>query len=68
MYKVAHRINDLESLKKIPKNYGIELDIRYHKNELILHHEPFNHQQIPYPESFEKLLKECDRVKNFILN
>lgn len=31
---------DLDSL---PKSHGIEIDVRYHNNALILHHDPFNH-------------------------
>lgn len=41
MLFVAHRINTIEELKKIPKEYGIEIDIRDEKHDLILVHDPF---------------------------
>ena len=36
-----HRVNDIESLKKIPQNCGIEIDLRYKGSDIILHHDPF---------------------------
>ena len=41
MIFVAHRINTIEELKKIDKEYGIEIDIRDYGNKLILKHDPF---------------------------
>lgn len=41
MLKIAHRINTIEQLKKVPKNQGIELDLRYEDKNIILQHEPF---------------------------
>lgn len=38
---ICHRINKLEELKNINSNFGIELDIRDHNNDLILSHDPF---------------------------
>tara|TARA_B100000029_G_scaffold510259_1_gene601318 strand:+ start:1232 stop:1813 length:582 start_codon:yes stop_codon:yes gene_type:complete len=38
---IVHRINNLDELKKIPKNYGTEIDIRSNGSSLILNHEPF---------------------------
>ncbi len=38
---IVHRINSLNELKKIPKNYGTEIDIRSNGSTLILNHEPF---------------------------
>jgi len=38
---VIHRVNDSETLEKIPREYGIELDVRDYGKELVLGHEPF---------------------------
>ena len=43
MIIINHRINSLTELAVVPKSQGIELDVRYHNDELILHHDPFNH-------------------------
>lgn len=37
----VHRINDIESLKKTPKKYGVEIDLRYKDSDIILNHDPF---------------------------
>ena len=36
---VVHRVNTTEKLKNIPKELGIEIDIRYRNNSLVLDHE-----------------------------
>lgn len=41
MLFISHRINTIEELKQIPSEYGIEIDIRDEKNDLILVHDPF---------------------------
>lgn len=41
MIKIIHRVNKIEELKKIPKEFGVEVDIRSLNNKLILNHEPF---------------------------
>lgn len=41
MIKIKHRINTIEELKQVPQEYGVELDIRYEADRLILHHDPF---------------------------
>ena len=41
MLKIQHRVNTIEQLVDTPKNYGVEVDIRYEKNDLILHHDPY---------------------------
>ncbi len=38
---IAHRINTSEELKKLPNEFGVELDLRDEGNELILQHDPF---------------------------
>ncbi|MFA5142297.1 MAG: hypothetical protein WC471_04985 [Candidatus Woesearchaeota archaeon] len=41
MLKIIHRINKISELKKVPLQYGVEVDIRTYNNQLILNHEPF---------------------------
>lgn len=41
MHLIAHRINTIKQLKKINSDYGIEIDIRDNKNNLIVVHDPF---------------------------
>lgn len=41
MIIIIHRINTIAGLKKIPFNYGVEIDVRAFGNKLILNHEPF---------------------------
>lgn len=38
---IKHRINSIEDLDNVSKQYGIEIDIRIYNNEIILNHEPF---------------------------
>jgi hypothetical protein len=38
---IAHRINTIEGLKSIPKNFGIEVDIRSSGQDLIISHDPY---------------------------
>lgn len=52
MEYIAHRINTIEELKKIPKEYGVELDLRDFADRLILQHDPFKDG-----EDFEEYLK-----------
>lgn len=52
MEYIAHRINTIEELKKIPFEYGIELDLRDYGDRLILQHDPFKDG-----EDFEEYLK-----------
>lgn len=49
---IAHRINTIEELKKIPTEFGVELDIRDYGDTLLLQHDPFK-----TGESFEEFLK-----------
>lgn len=52
MQYIAHRINTIEELKQIPKEYGVELDLRDYGERLILQHDPFKDG-----EDFEEYLK-----------
>lgn len=55
MEYIAHRINTIDQLKKIPKEYGVELDLRDCNDRLILQHDPFREG-----EDFEDYLKYYD--------
>ena len=39
---IIHRVNTIEELKRIPKEYGCEIDIRTDGSKLILNHDPFS--------------------------
>ena len=41
MQIVAHRINTVERLRRLPTQWGVELDLRADGSELILNHDPF---------------------------
>jgi hypothetical protein len=49
---IAHRINTIAELKQVPKEYGVELDLRDYADRLILQHDPFVDG-----EDFEEYLK-----------
>jgi hypothetical protein len=52
MLKIIHRINRIEELKRIPREYGVEIDVRNMGRKLILNHEPYE-----TGESFEEFCK-----------
>lgn len=41
MQIIAHRINTSKELLRIPKDWGVEIDLRAAGSELILNHDPF---------------------------
>ena len=41
MIKILHRVNTKKELLETNKAYGVEVDIRSHKEKLIIHHDPF---------------------------
>ena len=53
---IIHRINKILDLKRIPTQYGTEIDIRSHGSNLILNHDPFLNG--------EKLVDYLDEYKN----
>ena len=59
---MSHRINTIKKLKKTPKFYGIEIDVRDYKKKIILSHDPFRPG-----ESFYEFIKKYDH-KFLILN
>lgn len=62
MLKIHHRINTILVLKSLKEAAATEIDLRYHKNEIILHHDPFFEG-----EKFEDFLKEFN-MSFLILN
>ena len=56
MELIIHRVNKINSLKNIPFNYGVEIDIRSYKSNLILNHEPY--------ENGDKLSDYLDEYKH----
>ena len=56
MELVIHRVNIIKELKKIPKEYGCEIDIRTDGSKLILNHDPF--------EKGDSLIDYLDEYKN----
>ena len=57
MLIICHRINKIEELKKIPREYGVEIDIRGYGNKLLLNHDPIDN-----PENYDELE---EYLKNF---
>ena len=55
MELIIHRVNNFSKLVSIPKKYGIEIDVRDYKNQLILSHNPFKKG-----ENLERFLKKYE--------
>lgn len=62
MLLIKHRINTIKELKNLEEPLNLELDLRYHKNNIILHHDPFNQGEL-----FENFLKTT-KIDFIILN
>jgi len=52
MHKILHRINTKKELLKVPRDLGVEVDIRTKGERIIMHHDPFQDG-----EDFEDWLK-----------
>lgn len=52
MKLISHRINTIEQLCRVPKEYGVEVDIRSCGGDLVIHHDPF-----VMGENFEEWIK-----------
>lgn len=50
---IAHRVNTIDELRKLPVEYGVEIDLRDQGDRLILQHDPFKDG-----EDFESYLAE----------
>lgn len=67
MQFISHRINSALKLPEINPACGAEIDIRYHEDELILHHDPFGHHHHPI-ETLEHFLSHFQLKGPLILN
>ncbi len=65
---IKHRINLKEDLASLSKEYGAEIDIRYHNDELVLHHDPFNHHEDRSLLTLEEFLSNWRNNKTLIFN
>lgn len=52
MYLINHRVNNSAELNKLTRSFGVEVDLRYKNQEIILHHDPFKNGEL-----FEEFLK-----------
>lgn len=59
---IAHRVNSLAELRKLPTRFGVEVDLRDTGDRLIMEHDPFSDG-----EDFEEYAKEY-RHGTMILN
>ena len=42
MQTIIHRVNTVHGLGEIPREFGVELDIRDHDGRLVINHEPYS--------------------------
>ena len=40
MELIAHRLNKIKELRKLPKKYGVEIDLRSNGSKIVLNHDP----------------------------
>ena len=55
MLFIAHRINTAAELKNIPRNFGVEIDLRDFGDKIVLQHDPYVKIEA---EDFEKWLDD----------
>ena len=65
MKVICHRINSYKELKNINVEHGAEVDVRYHENEIVLHHYPFHGSNA---EKFSVFLSEYKLKGTLIIN
>ena len=65
MEYIIHRVNNFDKLSKVNKDYGVEVDVIYEKNQLLLKHSPFDTSSGLV--SLEDFLKVYDN-KRIIIN
>ncbi len=74
MLYIQHRINTIAQLQSVPKEYGIEIDLRAEGDELILHHDAFvegeNFREFlkHYQHAFIILNVKCEGLEERILS
>ena len=62
---ICHRINSHKELKNINVEHGVEVDVRYHENEVVLNHDPFHGSNA---EKFSLFLSEYKLKGTLIIN
>lgn len=62
MLIIKHRVNTIQELEATPTTFGVEVDVRYEGDRLILHHDPF-----VKGEDFEQYLSKY-KHKLLVLN
>lgn len=67
MLIIHHRINNIKDLESSDSSDGAEIDVRYHCNDLILHHDPYEHHN-SQPTLLESFLKAWKLDGPLILN
>jgi len=67
MQIIRHRINTLKQLSELELTDGAEIDVRYHLDKLILHHDPFQHDS-NNPLMLESFLSSWNCNGPLILN
>lgn len=71
---IAHRINTIQQLNELPRNYGVEIDIRDKNKDLILQHDPFTdgvnfHEYLAnYKHDFIILNIKSERIEYKVLD
>ena len=65
MQIIIHRVNTLEKLRRIPHDFGVEIDLRAYGSKIYLSHDPIDESSNYL--SFEKFLKNYDN-KTLVLN
>lgn len=55
MITIIHRVNKIDQLIRVNKTYGVEVDVRCYKNNLVLNHDPYGNG-----ENLDEYLKNYD--------
>jgi len=50
MLYIAHRINTIEELNSIPLEWGVEIDLRDHNDDIVLQHDPYISNTIKFED------------------
>lgn len=67
MQFINHRVNTLTHLASVPSTNGVEIDVRYHMDDLILHHDPYSHHRSS-PIKLKEYLRGWAHTGPLILN
>jgi hypothetical protein len=59
---ILHRVNNIDLLKEVPSNYGVEIDLRGYGDKILMSHEPIVDKKILEYTSFEDFLKHWNHT------